>query len=118
MKCKELNTKLLEAFPELKQSFEDETSWQEGLETGSTVVYEDVFVPFIEEAITKNDTNTIERIFAFIEELAQIDDEYTKQLLKICVFDNLLFFDDEIDYAKWLKPKSLSLFTENSVVSE
>ena len=34
------------------------------------------------------------------------------------IFDNLLFFDDEIDYAKWLKPKSLSLFTENSVVSE
>jgi len=110
MTCKELNEKLLQTFPELNEAFEEETSWQEGLETGSTVVYEDVFMPFVEEAIEKNDNATISRIFDFIEELAQAEDEYTKQLLMICIFDNLLFFDDEINYEKWLGPNSLKLF--------
>ena len=110
MTCKELNQKLLDSFPELSKSFEEETSWQEGLETGSTVVYEDVFMPFVEESIEKNDDARISRIFNFIEELAQFDDEYARQLLMICIFDNLVFFDDEIDYEKWLGPNSLILF--------
>ena len=29
---------LLEAFPELKERFEDETSWDDGIETGSYAV--------------------------------------------------------------------------------
>lgn len=110
MTCKELNQKLLDRFPELSKSFEEETSWQEGLETGSTVVYEDVFMPYIKESIEKDDSVAISRIFSFIEELAQFDDEYTKQLLMICIFDNLIFFDDEINYEKWLGPNSLNLF--------
>jgi len=110
MTCKELNQKLLDCFPELLDSFKEETSWQEGLDTGSTVVYEDVFMPFVEESIEKKDDASISRIFSFIEELAQFDDEYTKQLLMICIFDNLIFFDDEINYEKWLGPNSLKLF--------
>lgn len=113
MTCKELNEKLLVNFPELEKSFEEETSWQEGMETGSTVVYEDVFVPFVEEAIEKGDDKAISRIFGFIEELAQVDDEYTRQLLMICIFDNLVFFDDELHYEKWLGPNSLALFKQS-----
>ncbi len=107
MTCKELNQKLLDRFSELAKSFEEETSWQDGLETGSTVVYEDVFMPYVKESIEKDDSVSISRIFSF---LAQFDDEYTKQLLMICIFDNLIFFDDEINYEKWLGPNSLKLF--------
>ena len=110
MTCKELNENLLEKFPELKENFEEETSWQDGIETGSTVVYEDVFMPFVEEAIERRDEKAISRIFDFIEELAEVDDDYTKQLLMVCIFDNLMFFDDEINYEKWLRPNSLNLF--------
>ena len=48
---KELNTMLLEAFPELKERFEDETSWDDGIETGSYVVYEDIFMPHVVQAL-------------------------------------------------------------------
>lgn len=115
MTCKELNTKMLTAFPELQKVFQEETSWQEGLETGSTVVYEDVFMPYVKKAIEKKEEKTITRIFDFIEELAGINDDYTKQLLMICIFDNLVFFDDEIDYSKWLKPKSKELFEQSQM---
>ena len=113
MEYKYLNTKLLEAFPELKDAFEDEASWQEGINTGCTVVYEDVYMPYVKEAITKKDETIIARIFDFIESLTLIDDEYSKQLLMICIFDNLVFFDDEIDYKKWFRPKSLDLFNKS-----
>ena len=54
MQAKELNSLLLEKFPELKKKFDDETSWQDGIETGSFIVFEDVFMPFLEANIELN----------------------------------------------------------------
>lgn len=51
MTSKELNLKLIEALPEIKDVYNEEISWQEGDETGSHVVYADVFVPLIKEQI-------------------------------------------------------------------
>ena len=46
-----LNLKLIERFPELRNKYKEEVSWQEMDETGSHIVYGDVFTPFIEEKI-------------------------------------------------------------------
>ena len=45
----ELNFKLTETFPELMDNYRKETEWQDGDETGSHVIYADVFVPFVKE---------------------------------------------------------------------
>lgn len=45
MTSKELNLKLIEFFPEIKDVYFEETSWQDGDETGSHVVYAEIFVP-------------------------------------------------------------------------
>ena len=50
MTSKELNLKLIESFPEIKDVYFEETSWQDGDETGSHVVYADIFVPFYKGA--------------------------------------------------------------------
>ena len=42
---------LIEEFPELKTQYEEEINWQEGDETGSHVIYGDIFAPFIKEKI-------------------------------------------------------------------
>ena len=46
-----MNLMLIEEFPELKTQYEEEINWQEGDETGSHVIYGDIFAPFIKEKI-------------------------------------------------------------------
>lgn len=52
MEKSKLNEMLLEHFPELKVEFDNQTSWQEGMDTGCTVTYADVFAPFAAEVAT------------------------------------------------------------------
>ena len=112
-RIEELNKKLLSAFPELKDDFEKETSWQEGINTGSTVVYEDVFMPFVISAIEDHDAVKIKRVFEFVENLASMQDDYTDQLVMISIFDELVFYNSEIDYTQWLKANSLALYKKS-----
>ena len=51
MTSKELNLKLIESFPEIKEVYYEETSWQDADDTGSHIVYADIFVPFIKTQI-------------------------------------------------------------------
>lgn len=107
MTCRELNQMLLDSYPELQSKFDEEASWQEGLDTGSTVIYEDVFMPYLFKQIDSNNIQEIERAFVFIEKLVGLsDDEYVKQLILICIFENLISYDYEIDYKKWFGPKT------------
>ena len=56
MTNKELNQFLIASFPELKHAYNEEVSWQEGDDTGSHVVFGDVFTPYLEKLIeTKNE---------------------------------------------------------------
>ena len=48
MQAKELNQLLINSFPELEAKFHEEVDWQDGYETGSFVVFEDVFMRFVE----------------------------------------------------------------------
>ncbi len=45
MTSKEMNLKLLSAIPEVSNKYYEETSWQDGEDTGSHVIYADVLVP-------------------------------------------------------------------------
>ena len=101
MKEKELNTLLLNEFPDIKESFDNETSWQDGLDTGCTVTFADVFVPYLVKCPLSNDEAKTKKIFDFIEKLASLNDEYVNQVILLSIFDPL--FDDynDIDWAKY-----------------
>ena len=54
MTSKELNLKLKYAFPEIEKTYDEETSWQDGDNTGSHIVYGDILIPFIKQQYKLN----------------------------------------------------------------
>ena len=93
MKEKELNLKLIEKFPELKLKYEDEVNWQEGDDTGSHVIYGDVFVPFIKEMLNKKNNEKLNEIFDFIEALLNMNDDYIEDVLSVSVIESIIYND-------------------------
>lgn len=113
MKSRELNQMLLSAIPEIEPKFENETKWQEGLDTGSFIVFEDVLLPYLESKVELNDKVMIEKIYLFIENLCDIDDEYVKNVLYVAILENLSDFENPEPYVKYLKPKSFKIYNDN-----
>ncbi len=114
MTSKELNLKLIELFPEIKDVYYEETSWQDGDETGSHVIYADVFVPFIKAQISDRQEQTLVSVFRYIEKLLELNDEYANEVITLSVLESLLF-DEDIDNAFFIgfaKPKTLELIQE------
>ena len=87
MTSRELNLRLIYAFPGLEQAYHDETSWQEGDDTGSHVVYADVFVPYILKNI--KDENSLRAVFSYIEELLSEHDDYADEVVQLSVLESL-----------------------------
>ena len=113
MDSKELNSLLLEKFPDIKTRFEQETNWQEGIETGSFIVFEDAFMPFLEANVEMNNTDMIERIYCFIESLCDIDDEYVQNILYVAILENIAGYVNPEPFIKPLKEKSMKIYNEN-----
>ena len=76
MEVRQLNELLLEAFPEVKGEFDRYTSWQDGIDTGCFLTYEDLLLPLARQALEQKDEKTIGRVAAFIERLLGLDDDY------------------------------------------
>ncbi len=110
MTSKELNEKLLASFPELNAAFQEETSWQEGLDTGSFVVYEDVFMPFLRECLNKNDEAALERISSFFEDLSALDDAYVENLMMVAIFENIDVLASRMKCIGYFKEKTRELY--------
>ena len=96
MTSKELNLRLIKAVPEIKERYMEETSWQDGDETGSHVVFADVLVPFIKKQIEDGNEKLLRDIFAFLEDLLKIDDNYAEEVVVLSVLESLVF-DEETD---------------------
>lgn len=101
MKEKELNILLLNEFPDIKESFDQETSWQDGLDTGCTVTFVDVFVPYIVKTALSNDEEKTRKIFEFVEKLASFKDKYVNQVILLSIFDPLFCDYNSIDWKKY-----------------
>jgi len=95
MTTKELNLKLVDAFPELKQSYLEETEWQEGDKTGSHIVYGDVLVPVMLMLIKSGNYKNVQRYTDFLERLLNEDDEYATEVVAATVIESIFF--DNID---------------------
>lgn len=98
MTCKELNLKLIELLPEIKKMYEDETSWQEGDNTGSHTVFADIFFPYIRYNL--NDKKITEKNFNVIEKILELHDDYADEVIILSVFENLFYEQDDIDKFK------------------
>lgn len=110
----ELNLKLTDFFPEINSMYQEETVWQDGDETGSHVVYADVFVPFVKEHIIGNNEQMLSKVLDYIEDLLSLNDEYANEVIAFSVLETLLF-DDEIDntlFIQLAKTNTLKLIEE------
>lgn len=87
MTSRELNLKILEYFPKLKNAYEDEVSWQEGDETGSHVVYGDVFVPHFEQNLNARNIEGLTYMFKFLEDLLAMEDDYAENVIAVNVIE-------------------------------
>ena len=114
MTIKELNLLLINTFPEIKDIYIEETSWQDGDETGSHIVYADVFVPFIKKQITNKKAQTLANAFNYIEKLLELNDEYANEVIALSVLESLLF-DEDVDnslFIKFAKEKTIKLIKD------
>ena len=114
MTSKELNLNLVKYFPEIKDVYIQETSWQDGDDTGSHVVYADIFVPFIKSQIAQNNKVLLVRIFKYIEQLLTLNNEYINEVVALSVLESLLF-DEDVDNAYFMQfvhQSTLQLITE------
>lgn len=113
MEPKELNQLLLSEFPELQEKFEEVTSWQDGINTGCFITFEDIFMPFLRKNVEMNNKDMIERLYSFIEQLCDIDDPYAQNLLYVAILENIGSNNDPNPFEIYLKPKSLKIYLEN-----
>ncbi len=109
---KKYNELLLKQFPSLKDEFEQYTSWQDGINTGSTLVYEDIFVPYIIKQLVNNNTSELEKISSFIESLIISSDEYAVNIAYIAILESLKSNANGQKIESFLKEKSKKEYDE------
>ena len=114
MTSKELNLKVIEYFPQIKDIYYEETSWQDGNETGSHIVFGDVLTPFIKKQLNECNLSLAKQIFEFIENILNLDDKYANEVIAFSVLESLIF-DEEITrdkYIQFCKVKTLKMIEE------
>ncbi len=102
----ELNERLFKRIPEGKEYYDEVTSFMDGLETGSHLVFEDGLSKF---AIANlHDEELSKRIFDFIEELLsnEGEDYYGSNVAYVSFIEPLVYNTEHRDYYKYLGPKS------------
>lgn len=104
-----LNKLLLETFPELSKQFEEHTSWQDGMETGCFVTYEDLLLPLARHALDDHDETLLTRLGIFIEQLMTSGDAYAVNLATVGLIEGLRAYGNS-PIRSFLGPVSLEEF--------
>lgn len=111
MNCKELNTLLLKLIPEAKESFDEYTSWQEGLDTGCHNVFENVLLPLTLDALENDKEDLVNRIFTFINDMLTSGDEYQEEVAQLSFLEPLKAeHEDEYKYSEVMLPETYKIF--------
>ena len=113
MKSRELNILLIKNIPGLKPLYEAEVVWQEGDDTGSHVVFEDVLIPYIINSAKKKDTGELKKCFEFIEKLLCNNDEYVNEVVEFSVLEDLAYQESvSFDFEAYMKKKTIEVFKQ------
>ena len=116
MKERELNKLLVTKLPDLQKKYIEETSWQEGDDTGSHTVYGDVFTPYLVECIEENRTGEIVYCFNFLETLLDLEDSYVDEVVAFSVFESIEYiFKEKEPLINLLGDKSRKVLSEFEV---
>ena len=107
---RDYNTMLLNLFPNLKEKFDEYTNWQEGIDTGSTLVYEDVFIPYAIEQIANNNQEEISKIIHLIDEMVNSNNRYCQNLVEVAVLEALRADPEGQKIRDYLTDNSLSMY--------
>ena len=82
--------------PDIKENFDNICKELDRIETESTIVMEDVFMPFFLNAINSNDHDLILKYKLFIEWLTDYyDDEYAGDVLVISIYEYIHSLSNE-----------------------
>lgn len=106
----ELNRMLLDKVPEISEKFKEETSWQDGMDTGSHLVFEDVLSFFVLDHA--DDKELMTRIFDFIEELLDLDDFYALNVVTVSFIESIVYRCDPRCYFEFMHPKTMQITQE------
>lgn len=113
MTSRELNLRLITLLPEIKSLYSEAVSWQEGDETGSHVVFEDVLVPHIINCQKEHNEVDLFRCFDALEKILLLNDEYAEEVVELSVLESLLFEKNlKNDLTKYMGEKTKALFDE------
>ena len=114
MKSSDLNLKLLEYLPEIENLYNEEVSWQDGNDTGSHIVFEDVLVPYIKKCAQENNASQLRKCFAVIERIFSFDDEYAEEVIELSVLESILFSEADLrcEAEKYMENKTSQSFAE------
>lgn len=91
MNSKELNLLLIENFPNLSNKYKTVVEWQEFDNTGSHVVYGDVFTPYFIECIEQKNETEIIKILNFLEKILEFNDKYSYEVVAFSVIEGIYY---------------------------
>ena len=111
MEKKQLNRLLIDRFPELEKEYHEEVDWQEGDDTGSHVVYGDIFTPYVKKMIIQQNIEEIKKVFVFIEEILAENEKYSDEVIMFSVLENLMLNKEQFQNCK----NYLGKYTEQTI---
>ena len=104
---------LIDAFPELRQAYDEEVCWQEGDNTGSHVVYGDLFSPEILKLLDAGELESVKRYLAFAEKLLESGDEYADNVVALSVLETIYYDEHYRELVRdYLGPRCLQVFQD------
>ena len=106
------NTILLNTFPDLKEKFDEETSWQQGIESPIMSTFEDVFVPYIVKQLADNNVENIKKIADIIEDMITSGNDDVFNVAYVGVLEYLRGDQDGQKIEGYLKEKSLAEYND------
>ena len=114
MTSRELNKKLINAFPELESAYKEYTEWQDGDETGSHVVYCHILAREIAFLIKGKRYDKAKPYLDFCEDLLLTGDEYADEVVALSVLDFIATEEGcrEADVLPLLGPATLKVWRE------
>lgn len=104
-----LNKLLLETFPELAEQFKEYTSWQDGMEAGCFLTFEDLLLPIARHALDEHDEAFLVRLGVFIEQLMTSGDALAINVAIVGLIEGLKAYGNPL-IRSFLGPVSLKEF--------
>ena len=95
MKSSELNRLLVKSFPNLNDAYTEEVEWQEGDNTGSHIVYGDVFTPHLVNCISNDSEEEMSKALSYIEELLVLEDSYVDEVVAFSILESIAYLFEE-----------------------